>query len=353
MVWSLPAMNRRMGTGAFLAVLSGCAATAATAPPRVSPPPERAASEAPRRPEGPPDPPGTRRVGVGEWSLAVGEDWERREGGQGGTYGLSLGDAGVVLVNVSSEPRPRGAEADVLAEFVAGLTSTLAVNGLFAAGSRELSVAGAPGRELSFRPQFAGEQVTTLTRAIARGSSLVQVWCTVPATRPGAAQSDCRPVIASLRSSAPRPAPAGARVVQRREASIVVPEAWITQPSEGDHADEGSLTVRADRTPGGALVSVDAAPLEGTAPEYFRQVIARYREEGATIVRQRAGSSRGERWFDAEVSTRVPATVVLLQRLALRGDRLWAISCAQPEAEVAAGRDRCAAVFGSFRFDSP
>lgn len=346
-------MIRRAVWGAWVWSLVGCATApppAAVATPSPLPPfaDARPAVERPRPPRAP-DPPNTRRVGVGEWSFAVGEDWEQRNHRGGRQYVLPLGDAGIVLASVGRDPRPRGPAAEAYRGMVSDLREQYTEAGLRVVSVRDTAVDGAPAVDVTVASQYAGRRVVLLTRAQVEGNVTSQVWCTAPVEGVAAARVECSRIRATLRGTDPVAAAAGVRLVQRGDVSVAIPQAWVDALRNA----ENSVVARSDASPDSITVELESGDLEGTASHYLSQFVQRHREAGATVVSSREGRAAGRRWVDTEVTLTFPDANLMTQRLVLHGDELFSITCAEPTAEVAAGRRRCAAVVESFRFGSP
>lgn len=346
-------MIRRAVWGAWVCSLLGCAAArpppAASAVNAAAPLADaRAPAERPR-PVRAPDPPGTRRVGVGEWSLAIGEDWEHRDHNGSQQYVLPLGDAGVVIAGVGRDPRPRGPAAVAFPEVIAELREQYERAGVRVVATRDVTVDGAPGVDVMVASQYAGRRVAVLTRAQVEGDVTTEVWCTAPVERVAAVRAECGRIRATLRGGEPVAAATGTRVVRRGDASVSVPEAWIDPPRRTD----GSAVARSEAGPDSITVELEAGELEGTASEFLSGFVEQHRESGATILSDRRGRAARRRWVDNEITLAFPETGRMVQRLVLHGDDMFSVTCAEPGTEVTAGRARCAAVLDSFRFGSP
>jgi hypothetical protein len=341
-------MVARVGVVGLVSMALGCAATAPSAV-VVAPSVTSASAAAPARTGRPNDPPGTRRVGVGEWSIAIGEDWQRRESDHGASYVLDLGDAGTVAVTVSSEPRPRGPAAEAYADMIADLSAQYSELGFVVRGTREVMVNERPARDVEVVPQYAGRTVAQAMRAQVEGDAVAVVTCTAPVEDVAALRAECARIAATLRGATPVTPPAGMRVVRRGAASIALPEDWVDGPVVGEGQP---ASFRSNRRPDGITVELDTATLEGTAAEYFTEVLRPFRED-ESLVSQRPGAAPGRRWLDVEIAGPWVLAMTMAQRIALWGDHVYAVSCGEAAREVAAGRSRCRAVIDSFRFGTP
>jgi hypothetical protein len=288
-------------------------------------------------------------VGSDEWSIAVGEDWERNESEQTTQYVRSLGEVGRVTVSVASEPRLRGPLDEVYGRYLDELAEQYSEVGLTLATRRSATVDGLSAREVVVRPLYAGRAVAVLTRGMVQQRHAGQVWCTVPVERFASAREECLRIVATL-TPGEAPAPeAGSQTLHRGEFSLRVPAAWInaTRPSHR------TSTWRSDRTADPITVEFDAVDLEVTDAEFLANLASNDREAGATIVRTTPGRAPGRRWADVELTKTPALSVEILQRIVARGGRFFVVTCAEPFAEISAGRARCAPVVESLRFGSP
>lgn len=293
-------------------------------------------------------------MGAGDWSVAVGEDWQRRESNALLEYALSLGNERAALLSVGSDPRLRGTVDDAYDDFIAALRGEYADSGLVLVAQRSVTVSGLAGRELDVRPLYAGRRVMTITRAMVQRRHIGQVWCTAPVERAATAREHCRRITATLTlGDVPREAP-GTRVIRRGDeaanTAVRIPDDWLDPPTPA----EGTITVRSDRTPDAITVELDVADLDGTERAYFNRVAQTLVEDGVTrLVSQRRGHDRARRWVDVEVARDTPVPTAFAQRLVIRGDRIYGFSCVEPALERSAGRDHCTPVLDSFRFGEP
>ncbi len=351
-------MMRHGILGASLVLgMSACSRAATNAPPTVPTPAAleaRATTSEPTRAQAPAhhhnDPPGTRRVGAGEWSLAVGEAWERRVVDGDVRYTLPLEGEQFVSVSVTTEPRQRGALEAMYDRVVDEFSRDYAAHGLIVRSQRRVSLDGVPAREIITRPLYAGETVSIFSRALVRGDRVAQLWCTAPPGRAAEARATCLRTIDTLVfGEAPSP-PANEQWLRRNEAAVRIPEAWVLAPNDQD----ATVTARSDRSLTSITLELDFAPLQMTTRELFDTVIRTYREDPhSTLTTQHTGRARDRQWLDLEVTQqRVPA-VTLMQRLVAHGDDLVGVTCVEPTSELTAGHARCAPVLDSFRFVEP
>ncbi len=351
----LSSMIRRAVWGAPVLSLLGCASAAPVAAPRTAADVTAPASfvdaqpvVVQARPARAADAPGTRRVGVDEWSFAVGEDWQQRDQNGSRQYVLSLGEAGTVIASVGHDPRPRGPAEEAYRDVLADLLEQYGEAGVRVVSTHAAAVDGEPAMEVSLVSQYAGRRVASLIRAQVEGSVTSQVWCTAPIEQLTTARAECPRIRLSLRATDPVTAAPGTRVIRRGAVSVTVPEGWI----DALHRDDNTMVARSETGPDSITVEIETAPLEGTAAHYLTDVLQGHRDAGATVVSHQQGTTAGRRWIDTEISMMFPESSVMVQRMVLHGDQLFSVTCAEPSTELAAGRSRCRAVVESFRFGS-
>ena len=351
-------MERRWILGsALIAGLLGCGRAATTAPPNAATPTViEARAPTVETPRSQPiahhhnDPPGTRRVGAGEWSLAIGESWERRVIDGDVRYVLPLEGGTMVSVAVSSEPRQRGPLEAMYDRVVDEISLDYAASGLIVRSQRSVSLDGTPARELTTRPLYAGETVAMFSRAVVHGDHVAQLWCTAPIARASAAREVCLRTSETLVFGEVQAPPTGEQWLRRHDASVRIPEAWVIAPGDED----STVSARSDRGRGSITLELDAAPRETSPRELFDAVIHTYREDPQSeIIRQSPGRARDRSWIDVELTQRRLPAFAMVQRLVAHGDDLLGVTCIEPVSDLTAAPSRCATVLDSFRFVEP